>query len=202
VHSYAALMQSFSTDLGPQTKRRKLDPAPEPKSAEIKQEVNLEEAGEDTNEVEEPEDGPETATDCLLDDGDDLEDASDPFEAHFADPDDNILSRRLESLERNQWATQKSVIPEFGKVVISLPEMDDKKDRIGLTPMSGPAELKLKQKLSGVMSKQRHEFDDLEKYIAPSIFGYQDILYCERRPTDSETLRRLACLHAINHVFK
>jgi U3 small nucleolar RNA-associated protein 25 len=68
--------------------------------------------------------------------------------------------------------------------------------------MSGPAELKLKQKLAGVISKQLVEFDGLEKYIAPSIFNYQDILYCERRPTNSEILRRLVCLHVINHIFK
>jgi len=202
VRSYAALMQSFATDLGPQAKRRKLDPEAGPESAKTEEEENLEAAAEDADEVEEPEEGPETRTDGLLEDEDDLEDASDPFEAHFADPDDNILSKRLKSLEKNQWATQKVTIPKFGKVVIGIPEIDDKNDRTRPKPMSGPGELRLKQKLAGVMSKQRPEFGDLEKHIAPSVFGYQDLFYCERRPTNSESLRRLACLHAVNHVFK
>lgn len=202
VRSYAALMQSFATDLEPQAKRRKLDLVQEPKLAKIEEGENSEAAAEDADEVVEPEEGPETATDGLLEDKDDLEDASDPFEAHFADPDGNVLSRRLKSLAKNQWTSQKSAIPKLGKVAMAIPENEEIKGSTGLRPMSGPAELKLKQKLAGVMSKQRREFDELEKYIAPSIFSYQDVLYCERQPTNSESLRRLVCLHAVNHVFK
>ena len=131
-----------------------------------------------------------------------MEDSSDPFEAHFADPDDNVLARRLKSLEQSQWVTQKSSVLKFGKVIMSIPQKEDVKISALSNLVSGPAELKLKQKLASVMSKQRPEFDDLEKHITPSIFSYHDVLYCERRPTNSENLRRLACLHAINHVFK
>ncbi|PMD44212.1 U3 small nucleolar RNA-associated protein 25 [Hyaloscypha variabilis F] len=201
IRSYAALMQSFATDSTPQAKRRKLDLAPGSKSFNIEEDTS-EVVAEDSDEVEEPEEGPETATEGLAEDEDDLEDASDPFEAHFADPDDNILSRRLKSLATSQWAAQKLSIPKFGKVVMSVPGSEEPRASSGLRSMSGPADLKLKQKLAGVISKQLVEFDSLEKYIAPSIFDYQDILYCERRPTNSEILRRLVCLHVINHIFK
>jgi U3 small nucleolar RNA-associated protein 25 len=203
VRSYAALMQSFAADVGPQAKRRKLDPAPDSKSAKIVEEEDSEAAAEDADEVVELEEGPETATDGLLEEDEDaLQDASDPFEAHFADQDDNVLSRRLKSIEQTQWSTQKVLIPKFGKVVTSIPETEDTKSSIGLKLISGPGELKLKQKLAAVMSKQRPRFNDLEKYLAPAIFSYQDVLYSERRPTNSESLRRMACLHAVNHVFK
>jgi U3 small nucleolar RNA-associated protein 25 len=196
-------MQSFAAESGPQVKRRKLDQAPKPKTAKATEDEESDAVAEDADEVEEPEEGPETATDGLLeDDEDDLEDASDPFEAHFADPDDNLLARRLKSLEQSQWSTQKSSIPKFGKVIMSIPQKDDVKVSNAFSSVSGPAELKLKQKLAIVMSKQRPEFNDLEKHIAPSIFSYQDVLFCERQPTISEILKRLACLHAVNHVFK
>jgi len=202
VHSYAALMQSFSAESGPQAKRRRLDQTPELKAAENIEDEDSDAVAEDSDEVEKPE-GPETATDSLLEeDQEDADDASDLFEAHFAHPDDNILARRLKSLEQNQWATQKLSIPKFGKVVISIPHKEDPKSSTLLKPMSGPAELKLKQKLASVMSKQRPEFDDLEKHIAPLMSSYQDVLYNERCPKNSENLRRLACLHAVNHVFK
>jgi U3 small nucleolar RNA-associated protein 25 len=194
-------MQSFAVDVGPQAKRRKLDPAPGSKSAKVVEEEDS--AAEDADEVVEPEEGPETATDGFLEEDEDaLQDASDPFEAHFADPDDNVLSRTLKSIEQTQWSTQKVSIPKFGKVVTGIPETEDTKSRIDLKPMSGSGELKLKQKLAAVMFKQRPRFDDLEKHLAPAIFSYQDVLYSERRPTNSESLRRLACLHAVNHVFK
>jgi U3 small nucleolar RNA-associated protein 25 len=208
VRSYATLMQSFIADSGPQPKKRKLDRAPEPKAAKVAEAEDSDAFAEDVDEAEEPEEGPETATDGLLEEeGEEeeeetSEDASDPFEAHFAAPDDNILAKRLQSLEQNHWATWKSSIPKFGKVVMSLPQEEDLTSSNLLKPISGPAELKLKQKLAGIMSKERPEFDDLEKHIAPPIFSYQDVLYCERHPRNSENLRRLACLHAVNHVFK
>jgi U3 small nucleolar RNA-associated protein 25 len=202
VRSYAALMESFAAGVSPQAKRRKLDQTPESRPTKVGQEEGFAASVEDADEVQEPEEGPETATDGLLEeDEDDLEDASDPFEAHFADP-GNVLSRRLKSLEKNLWTTQKLSVPKFGKVTLSFPGDEGDKSSTGLKPISGPAELKLKQKLAGFMSKERPEFDDVERYIAPAIFSYQDVLYCERRPTNSESLRRLACLHAINHVFK
>jgi len=191
VRSYAALMESFTASVSPQAKRRKIDQVPESRPSKVGQEEDFGAGIEDADEVQEPEE-----------DEDDLEDASDPFEAHFADPDNNVLSRRLKSLDKNLWTTQKLSLPKFGKVTMSFPGDEDNKSSTGLKPISGPAELKLKQKLAGFMSKERPEFDEVEKYIAPAIFSYQDVLYCERRPTNSESLRRLACLHAINHVFK
>ncbi|QSZ31818.1 hypothetical protein DSL72_001387 [Monilinia vaccinii-corymbosi] len=198
VKSYVALMQSFATDAAPQAKRRKLNIDKEQKEEE---EADL--MGQDTNGadlVDEAEEGPETATDGLLED-DDEEDNSDPFEAHFANPDDNILSRRLRHVEKGQWAIQRSFLAKVGKVITSIPGDDEPKQT---KPMSinSPEELKLKQKLAGVMKKQCPTFDTLEKSISPLIFGYQDLLFCERNTANAESLRRLTCLHAINHVFK
>lgn len=200
VRSYAALMQSFTVESAPQAKRRKLNQAPN--EVEFQEDEDFNDAA-DADEVEEAEEGPETATDGLLEVGDekeDLEDASDPFEAHFADPDDNLLAQRLKSLQDNHWATQKLLIPKFGKVVISIAQKEELK--ISAVLVSGPADLKLKQKLAAILCKQCSSFDDLEKHIASPIFNYQDILYCERLPENAESLRRLVCLHAVNHIFK
>lgn len=176
--------------------------AKESKVAKAKGNEKSEATVDDADEVEEPEEGPETATEGLLEDEDELKDASDPFEAHFADPDDNILATRLKSLEASHWTTQKSSIPRFGNVVMAMPQDEHSKTGMMLSPRSGPSELNLKQKLIGVTSKHRPDFDVLEKNITPSIFGYQDLLYCERSPKNSDSLRRLICLHIVNHVFK
>jgi U3 small nucleolar RNA-associated protein 25 len=203
VRSYAALMQSLAAESVPHPKRRKLEHVGEPKQLAVADDDLQNDAnGEDADRVEEEEEGPETATDGLLEDDDEPEDSSDPFEAHFADPDDNVLAKRLKSVQKNQWTTRKAVLPSIGKAVISLPEDNGPSAATALPTISGPSELKLKQKLVAVMSKQRPNFDVLEKSAAPLIFNYQDILYCERTPASGESLRRLACLHAVNHVFK
>jgi len=189
-------MQSLAAENVSEAKRRKLEHVQE-----------LDEPGGDQadrlrpDEVGEAE-GLGTAKDGFLEDDDELEDASDPFEAHFADPDRNFLLRRLQALQQGSWISQKVKVPKIGKAVISLPRVEGEKNDFELCSVSRPVDLKLKQKLASVVAKQRSSFDSLEKYMAPLIFNYQDVLFCERNTLNAESLRRLACLHALNHVFK
>jgi U3 small nucleolar RNA-associated protein 25 len=157
----------------------------------------------DLDQVEEAEEGPETAIEGRLEEDDnDVQDPLDPFETHFADPDDNILSRRLKALEKQSWTTQKSQISKIGKAVISIPD-DGRSEGITVPgALSGPGNLKLKHKLAGSFTKHTTTFDPLEQVLAPCIFNYHDVLFCERTVSNAEQLRRLTCLHAINHVFK
>jgi U3 small nucleolar RNA-associated protein 25 len=203
VRPYSALMQTFTAESAPQPKRRKLETFQEARAANhLKREDSVDII---QVEEEEQEEDSENAMNDLSDDNGDYEDSadlSDPFDIHFANTDDNILTRRLKSIQASQWTTQKITIPNIGKVVINIP-----KDDVSISdPSSGsilsPAHLKLKQKLAGAMVRQRTSFDDLERSIAPHIFNYQDTLFCERAPHNSQSLRRLVCLHALNHVFK
>jgi U3 small nucleolar RNA-associated protein 25 len=207
VRPYAALIQSLAVESGPRTKRRKLGHVHHGEDMKFKEgasdDAGLErEDTDDADEIEEDEEGPETATDGLLQDDEDLEDASDPFESHFAGPDDNILSQRLQSLQNSKWNTKKLVFSIDGKVVFSVPEPLDSRTSVAPSPISSPEELKLKQKLSGAFAKQCATFDKLEGSIAPFIFNYQDVLFCGRHPGNAESLRRLMSLHAVNHIFK
>ena len=134
-------MQSLAIESGPHTKRRKLDHSQqggdiEPKR-DLQNDAELERVdAENADDVEEDEEGPETATDGLLQDDEDLEDASDPFESHFAAPERGILSQRLKSLRNNQWSTKKMVLPIDGKVVLSIPEPVDSTASVAPSPIS------------------------------------------------------------------
>jgi U3 small nucleolar RNA-associated protein 25 len=198
VSAYEVLMQSFASERPREAKRRKIEHVQEPEVVESKDDDS--EDGS-VDEVEEAEEGPETATDGLLDDDDDLEDTSDSFETHFANPDDNLLSKTLKAIQQSEWTTHKLALPKTGHAVIATPEVGGGKIT-ALPTISGPEDLKLKQKLAGAMSRVRPAFDVLEKTIAPVIFNYKDILFCERDLSNQEDLRRLTCLHAVNHVFK
>jgi U3 small nucleolar RNA-associated protein 25 len=158
----------------------------------------------DVDQVEEEEEeGPANAVDgAFEEDEQETEDASDPFEVRFANPDNNLLSRRLKALEKRQWTIQKSSLPKVGKAIICVPDETGVGDSIMPAAISSPAGLKLKQKLAISFTKQITTFDPLEQSVAPFIFNYNDILFCERNPANSERLCRLTCGHAVNHIFK
>lgn len=196
--SYATLMQILRAENGPQTKRRKLNTSEEPKFQQSEKEDSLEEST-DVDHVDEAEEDPETDADGLIEDEDEVEDATDPFEAHFASPDENSLTSKLRALQQDQWLIQNTVIPKVGKISQNLPGEQDMELKLKITE---PKDLKLKQKLEKVFLKNKLNFNPTETAAANAIFNYQDILFCGRTPANAEELRRLTCLHAVNHVFK
>jgi U3 small nucleolar RNA-associated protein 25 len=195
---YAALLQTLAADhSAPAAKRRKLDTAQMDGSDSEGEEDEEEHLKVD--EVDEDEEGPETAIEGADDDD---EDASDPFEAHFANPDDNLLSRRLANLKTNVWSQRKVTVKELGKAQIAIPEADAAEQATMPAPIQRPDQLRLKQKLVDPFTKQKANFNAEEQTIASAMFNYRDLLYCERTTTNAKGMRRLACLHAVNHVFK
>jgi U3 small nucleolar RNA-associated protein 25 len=202
VQPYAALLQSLAVDSRPPAKKRRLDTAQVADTGNRRNEEITLDCSNDADRVVEPEEGPELAVDGLLDeDESEAGDASDPFESHFTHINDDCLSKRLKAIQSSQWTTLKATLPKLGEVVFSIPEATEGTE-INLPIVSGPEQLKLKQKLAVSISRQKPIFDFLEKSLAPCIFHYHDIFFCGRIPTNSESLRRLACLHAVNHVFK
>lgn len=198
VKPYAALLQSLTADSAPAAKRRKLDTS---SGQQVVQDSEDEEEITNVDDVEEEEEGPETAVEGALDEDDD-EDASDPFEANFANPDSNVLSRRLNNLKNGIWSPRKITVKNVGKAVVAIPEKEAPEQVTLPAAINSPAGLVLKKKLIDPVTKQRASFDPLEQNLAASIFNYRDILFCDRTAANAENIRRLTCLHAINHIFK
>ncbi|KAG9246285.1 U3 small nucleolar RNA-associated protein 25 [Calycina marina] len=184
--SYATLLESLTS--GPQAKRRKIIHVQEPMPVIEVTKLSI---------VSEP-----VIADSEEDSDDELEDASDPFEVHFADPDENILSKRLEALQLSQWSTQRVVLPNSETGVLSIPGAGETPSGHTFSKVRNSSDLKLHKKLVSIVEEQRPQFDELESTVAPLMFNYQDMLFYERKVSNVESLRRLVCLHAINHIFK
>ncbi len=199
VKPYNALLQMMAADhKGPAAKGRKLATTTAAVGESDSEEDDDIQKAAHKDDVEEEEEGPET--DVEVEDSDEEnEDPTDPFESHFANPDSQIVDRRLKNIKTHTWATKKSTL-RMGKAVLSVPDED--REATMPAPISGPAHLKLKQKLQGPIGKIREKFDPMEAQVAGAIFGYKDLLFCERTHENGEKFRRLACLHAVNHVFK
>ncbi|TGJ88693.1 hypothetical protein E0Z10_g78 [Xylaria hypoxylon] len=207
---YMALMQSLEKDsassTAPNAKRRKLDHQPPsaevPSTAEEEKEDSSDDEEHDADLVEELEEEPANEIDLEdNDDDEDTPDATDPFETHFVNPDNTEYSTRLKGIQSSVYQP-KQLERNGWRVLRSTPGQDSDQTSQPPATLSGPSSLKLKHRLIETASKLRPTFDKLEQIMYPITFGYQDLLFCGRSASNSESLRRMACLHAVNHVFK
>lgn len=197
---------------GPQAKRRKLD---HQKQATERRDDSRDEPEEGTEKgvledidlVEEPEEAVDDqdaqgAFDEEDDDDDEKVDTSDPFESHFGAHEDVNITRRLKVIEDAKWVNKKVATKGF-KTILSGPDTGDESDQISVpAPVSDPSSLSLKHRLKESLEAKKTKFDAVEQSLAPYMFGYRDLLYCNRNLNNGKSVRRLACLHALNHVFK
>ncbi|KAK4241334.1 hypothetical protein C8A03DRAFT_30551 [Achaetomium macrosporum] len=205
---YMSLMRSLVESAPHKAKRRKLDHAPsehketsqaEPVPEPVKDEEDEEDR--DVDLVEEPEEDPADAPpEDLFDEDDDL-DSSDPFEVHFADPKEEELQPRLKAIQAGKWRTER-IATNSTRVFLNTPDAGDAEGKSLPAPMSAISDVKLKKRLQEAMTAKHSKFDQVEQTIAPHLFNYQDLLYCNRTVSGSQSIRRLACLHALNHIYK
>ncbi|KAK8040697.1 hypothetical protein PG991_000485 [Apiospora marii] len=207
--SYMALMSSFAKQSAPNNKRRKLSHQNADERPSKRQEVepeSEEETGDkdvvDTAE-EEPEEGPDaemTLDDEDGDDEDDVPDTSDPFETHFSIPDEAQVSKRIKAAQANEYSVSQVELNGL-RLTRSVPGKAPGDSERPLSLMPDTSALKLKQKLREAAAK-KPTLDKLEQVLYPITFGYNDLLFCNRTPKNGGRLRRMACLHAVNHIFK
>lgn len=209
---YMALIQSLTKDTdGPQAKRRKLDhqnestskgdvSRDEPDSTEqdVAKDIDLVEEAEEAADEQDAQD----AFDEGEDDDNEEVDTSDPFESHFGAHDETSITRRLKAIRDAKW-TNKKVAAKGTRIVLSGPDTGTKNDEISVPPqISDHSNLSLKHRLKESLESNKTKFDDVEQSLAPYLFGYRDLLYCHRTVQNDNSVRRLSCLHALNHVFK
>ncbi|KAL8377778.1 hypothetical protein RB595_008455 [Gaeumannomyces hyphopodioides] len=192
---YVALLRSLTEASGPKVKRRKLDhleKAEEPSSGDEAKDVD---AVEETREVEEDDDEVSDSDDEGTNDG------SDPFASHFSAPDEAAVAKRLAAMAKNEWVTKK-VATKPSRTILMAPKISPDAQVTAPPSVRDPSALSLKPKLKEAITTQRPEFDASEQALAAPLFQYLDTLYCQRTVANGDSLRRLVCLHALNHVFK
>ncbi|KAK0613492.1 hypothetical protein B0T14DRAFT_526381 [Immersiella caudata] len=156
---------------------------------------------EDVDAVDEPEEEPMDAPpEDLLDDDDEVN-AEDPFETHFAEPKEEVLEPKLKAIKDGKWRTEQAAL-KTTRVVLNVPDAGQSENQPLPKPISGISELSLKKKLKESMEQKHPKFGAVEQTIAPYLFNYQDLLFCNRTVSGTPGVRRMACLHALNHVFK
>ncbi|KAL1856016.1 rRNA-binding ribosome biosynthesis protein utp25 [Paecilomyces lecythidis] len=155
-------------------------------------------AAKDEDTSEDENEGPGEADDEGVDED---EDATDPFETHFANPDEGQLSKKLQAVSENRWHSNKKLLSEDFRLVYNTPETGEKEQHFPPT-IRDTGSIKLKKKLVMPASELVPKFEGQAQNLAPYIFDYKDILFGARAPSNSNHLRDLLSLHALNHVLK
>ncbi|TQS37740.1 hypothetical protein Golomagni_01774 [Golovinomyces magnicellulatus] len=195
--SYSRLIQKFASE-APCAKRRKTSHSPHPDRTE-----DIENPLANTNDREDVHD-PEEDNESEIENSDESDEenqckdknVSDPFSSHFDDS--NCLKIKL--VTETEWVTKKLVISEEYRAIVTV--LKNGSNSYQFRPVADAGGLFLKKRLLDTFSKQRSSLDILEKNLASFMFNYQDILFCGRTPLNSEILRRLVCLHSVNHLLK
>ncbi|KHN96950.1 digestive-organ expansion factor [Metarhizium album ARSEF 1941] len=200
---YMTLLQSFHDSSGSTAKRRKLDHSShsQPGNSSNYEDTNApsQQDREDLDDIDEAEDF-DNNDDQLEEEADSEDDAElmDPFDVHFAHPNDRAVGQAVKAAKDNDWATTRAFISSFRATMMSAGAGSE----IEVPHPCGIEGLKLKQKLQEMASKKMDMLDATQKAILPLLFEYMDIFHCERTVKNATALRQVVCLHALNHVFK
>ncbi|KAG6039687.1 rRNA-binding ribosome biosynthesis protein utp25 [Claviceps citrina] len=207
---YMALLQSFSESSAHKAKRRKLEHnvSTEQAAAEAPDEKVDVGDGEEREDIDEA-DGAEHSDqeeDQQEDepDSEDDEDVTDPFDTHFAHPDDLHVGKAVKAIKDESWTTTRALVHTLRATIMTIGSEDSgsSSGEAEVPQPCGLEGLKLKQKLQETAAKKMNKLDATERAILPLLFGYKDIFYCDRTVKNAARLRQAVCLHALNHVFK
>ena len=191
---YSALLQSLSTDRGePRPKKRRVE------TAEVILEPELPE--NDVDHVEELEEVQDFGVDGA-EAADDLHHDDDPFLKHFAQRENTELSLAIDDVRTDNWATRISDSKLEGGYLFKCPNVLNSALTHGSSTILDIDNLQLKQKLQEPAKKALPSLDRVTGSLTSSIFNYRDVLFPQRTLSNAETLRKLTCLHALDHVFK
>ena len=194
VKPYSALLQSLSSDNGePLRKKRKIE------RTEVSLEVEIPE--NELDRVEEPEDAEDLGVDDA-EEADDLKDDYDPFLMHFAQYEDTELSQEIQDVKNDSWATKMFDSKLEGGYLMKVPQVSISSLAHGSSIVFNTDDLHLKQRLQEPATEELSPLDRVTGRLAASIINYRDVLFPQRTFRNAETLRKLTCLHVLNHVFK
>ena len=194
VKPYNALLQSLSTDRGePRPKKRRVE------TTEVVLESEIPEKDVDqVQELEEVEDFGVDGAEVV----DDLYDSYDPFVKHFAHGETSELSQKINDVKNDKWVARLSDSKLEGGHLFKVPQISDSALSHGSSVVLDIDTLQLKQKLQDPAKTSIPPLDRVTGSLTSSIFNYRDVLFPQRNLRNAETLQKLACLHALNHVFK
>ena len=210
IKPFNALLQSFAaTSRGePAPKKRRLigqekeRQIPELPQASAEPIASIQEDALDVLEdIEDTAQDGNVDPDSVSDDEMGTESNLDAFAAHYEDQDEAHLQRKIKSIEGRSWSTIKG-FPSSGWKSMEFFPCDEEGNR-----SSNPHRVSLKQfrpknKLQQAADGILPSLTGVDAWIGETILNYQDLLFTDRNSTNASNIKKVVCLHVLNHIFK
>lgn len=191
---YASLLQSLSNISGhdePREKKRKLN------SHRADQPVTHEVIFSESDQ--EPDDHSESETesqDGLVE----FNDGKDPFSLHFSDETQDGFLNLIENITANEWRTEKSIGNSSCSAQIKVPMLSDASAHV--LPSMSPDSFYLKERLKLTGTEILSAIEEPLRVACHPILNYRDVLFPLRSLENIDSIRKIVCLHSLNHIFK
>jgi len=128
------------------------------------------------------------------------DDLSDTFGADFASLDGSELSRRLKDVHEGRWRTEK-VVTKMGTVAISAPASVDG-NVARRSPVTSISDVSMKKRIADQAKGYIGSLTPFQQAMMPYSNSYTDLLVTNRTSRNASALRKITCLHALNHVLR
>ena len=213
--AYSLLLQDLMSrgrNAQPPRKKRKVSSEAEPTKAMVPGGIIddttpiQEDPKSDVADLMEPEETRDAVvTETVEDDpDDDGRDPSDPFEVHFSSISSDILARGINDVVASNFTRSRCSFTHYlnASVVQPASEIMPFVQAEAMNTLTANHAMFLKARVRPAATELLERADMDMKSLSRLLFEYRDLLFCTRTVSNSESLRRLYCMHALNHVLK
>ncbi|GMM36178.1 rRNA-binding ribosome biosynthesis protein [Saccharomycopsis crataegensis] len=169
-------------------------------------EYGIEDIDEDEESVKKEDEEDQNDLSEDEEDEEDDEASSDPFEYHFANPQESILENFEQQVSKDstlKWQSTKTSTSD--KQYMAIGQSAPIEEQLS----KGKQNIRLDGNLEQFKIKSRMNipFDDAnitnsQKLILDSVFKYKDVVFPYQHYKDESSIRDLYAAHAVNHIYK
>ena len=126
----------------------------------------------------------------------------DPFDFQFGSQNIEGYQELVDSGNAQKFETTSSKHKTLGRVTHVKPYISNPRKRKYGDLIEKTDDIILRRRPQVAANNALPRFSELQEFLAPRLFNYEDLLFGARSAQNSSEIREVTVLHALNHIFK